>query len=179
ITLSAKRTKDLRLLHQAGFAALRSKKYRAAETYFFEVMQQQEPDPQTLAYYGFSLENQKKWQEAEQTYLKLIQVFPAYPQGYRALAWMFGVGLSQTVSHEQGINYAHRALKLKNDTVSWEILSACAARTGAFDKAYQIQLTLAKQDADTQTRARRQQALRTLRKKMPLGNHHVLRSLVA
>lgn len=60
-----------------------------------------------------------------------------------------------------------------------EILSACAARTGEFDKAYQIQLSLAKQDNDAASRTRRQQALRTLRKRLPLHDLHVIRSLVA
>ena len=41
--------------------------------------------------------------------LKLIRLFPNDYQGYRALAWMFGVGLSQTVSQTQGLNYAHIA----------------------------------------------------------------------
>jgi tetratricopeptide (TPR) repeat protein len=172
-------TKDLRLLHQAAYAALRSKKYRFAEVYFFEVLRQQEADPSTLAYYGFCLESQKKWQEAEQTYLKLVQLFPNYYQGYRALAWMFGVGLSQTLSHTQGLNFAHVALKLKHDPISWEILSACAARTGQFDKAYQIQLALSKQDKASDARARRQQTLRTLRKKIPLGDTQVSRTQVA
>lgn len=172
-------TKDLRLTHQAAIAALRCKKYRFAETYFFEVLQQQQPDPQLLSYYGLCLEHQKKWQEAEQIYLKFIQLFPSEPQGYRALAWMFGVGLSQTVSLTQGVDFAHRALKLKNDPLSWEILSACAARTGQFEKAYQIQLSLSKNDKDAPTRARRQQALRTLRKRTPLGDTQVLRTQVA
>jgi tetratricopeptide (TPR) repeat protein len=175
----AKTPQEVRLLHQAASAAFRTKKYLVAENYFLALSQQQEPDPQILSYYGLCLEHQKKWQEAEQIYLKLIQLFPADYQGYRALAWMFGAGLSQTLSQNLGMDCAHRALKLKNDPLSWEILSACAARIGQFDKAYQIQLSLAKQDKDTQTRTRRQQALRTLRKKMPLGNHLIVRTQVA
>jgi tetratricopeptide (TPR) repeat protein len=171
--------KDIQLIQKAGYAALKCKKYRIAENYFKEILEQHQPEPLTLSYYGFCLENQRKWQEAEQTYLKLIQLFPSFPQGYRAAAWMFGVGLSQTISHEQGLNFAHRALKLKNDVVSWEILSAVCARNGNFEKAYQIQLALTKQDVDSQTKTRRQQALRKLRKKMPLDDHQVLRSQVA
>lgn len=176
---SALATKDLRLFQQAAIAALRAKKYRFAEAYFAEVLHKQGDDPHLLSCYALSMEHQKKWQEAEQIYLKLIQLFPAYPQGYRALAWLFGVGLSQTLSPEQGMHYAHLALKLKNDPTSWEILSACSARVGDFEKAYTIQLSLSKQDLDPQTRARRQQALRTLRKKMPLGDLHILRTQVA
>ncbi len=172
-------TKDLRLLTQAGFAALRAQRYSFAEKYFCELMHLRRADPQTLGYYGFCLENQKKWQEAEQVYLKLLQLFPDDYQGYRALAWMFGTGLSQTISQTHGMDFAYRALKLKNDPTSWEILSACAARTGEFERAYQIQLTLSKQDSDPQTRIRRSQILRTLRKRMPLGDTHILRSEVA
>ena len=171
--------RDLRLLHKAAYTALRTQRYRKAEEYFFEIMDAQELDSETMAYYGLCLESQKKWQEAEQNYLKLIEFFPTCHHGYRALAWLFGVGLSQTVSQTQGLHFAHRALKLQNDPISWEILSACAARSGAFDKAYQIQLSLAKHDKDPDTRNRRQQALRTLRKGMPLHDQHVVRSLVA
>jgi tetratricopeptide (TPR) repeat protein len=167
------------LLYQAALAALRAYKFRVAETYFFEFLKTQKADPHTLSFYGLCLEHQKKWQEAEQVYLKLIQQFPETHYGFRALAWMFGVGLSQTVSLNQGLSYAHRALKLKNDSLSWEILSACAARTGDFEKAYQIQLSLAKYDTDPHARTRRQQVLRTLRKKAPLDFHQVVRSLVA
>lgn len=172
-------SRDSRLLNKAAYTALRTQKYRKAEDYFFEIMETQELDSETMAYYGLCLELQKKWQEAEQNYLKLIEFFPACHHGYRALAWLFGVGLSQTISLIQGLNFAHRALKLQNDPISWEILSACAARSGAFDKAYQIQVSLAKHDKDPDARSRRQQALRLLRKGMPLHDQHVVRSLVA
>lgn len=113
-------SRDLRLLNKAAYTALRTKRYRQSEAYFCEIAQRQEADPQTLAYYGLSLESQKKWQEAEQTYLKIIELFPSCHHGYRALAWMFGVGLCQTVTQEQGLNFAHRALKLQNDPISWK-----------------------------------------------------------
>ena len=69
-----------------------TKRYGQAETFFQEIMQRQSPDLQTLAYYGLCLEYQKKWQEAEQTYLKLIETFPNAHHGYRALAWLFESG---------------------------------------------------------------------------------------
>jgi tetratricopeptide (TPR) repeat protein len=172
-------SRELRLLFQAAYTALRTKRYTQAERYFFEVLQRHEADPQTFAYYGLSLELQKKWQEAEQHYLKLITLFPSSPHGYRALAWMFGVGLSQTIDQEAGLHFAYKALKLQDDPISLEILSACAARNGHFDKAYQIQLALAKQDKDPKAHMRRQQALRTLRKKMPLYDELIVRSRVA
>lgn len=171
--------KDPSLLKAAGLCALRIKKCAYAERYLYEVIQKNESDPVLQAHYALALENQDKWQEAEQVYLRLIKLFPSYPHGYRALAWMFGVGLSQTLSPEQGINYAHIALKLKNDLTSWEILSACEARVGNFERAYYIQMTLVKQDESREARIRRQQALRNLRKHHPLDGHHVARSLVA
>jgi len=172
-------TKHPQLMQKAGVNALKTKKYSFAQNYFAQVLQEQQEDPQIQVFYGFSLEGQEKWQEAEQTYLRLIQKFPSYPHGYRALAWMFGVGLSKTLNDEQGLNFAYRALKLKNDPTSWEILSACCARQGDFDKAYRIQLSLAKNDKDPKTRARRQQMLRHLRKKIPLNNQLLGRALVA
>lgn len=167
-------SQNLELLYKAAYVALRAKKYQYAMSYFQELISQKGPTPQTLAYYGLALECQKKWGEAEQIYLQFIQLFPNHLQGYRALAWMFGVGLSLTLSPQEGIGFALHALNLKNDPFSWEILSACEARNGNFERAYQIQLSLAKQDQDSQARSRRQQALRTLRKKMPLHDHHVL-----
>lgn len=172
-------TQDSRLFYQAAYAALRIQKYRFAEECLLEVLQTQAPDPQTLSWLGICLEKQKKWQEAEQLYSKLIRMFPDRPEGYRAMAWMFGVGLTQTISSSQGMNFAHRALKLKNDLISWEIFSACAAREGQFEKAYQIQIALAQHDTDAKARIRRQQVLRTLRKKTPLGDSQVLRTQVA
>ncbi len=170
---------DPRLLKEAGRCALRTKKYAHAELYFSKVLQQEKSDPLHYAYYALALENQHKWQEAEQVYLQLTLLFPAHPLGYRALAWMFGVGLSQTLSPQQGVSFAHVALNLSNDPISWEILSACEARTGNFERAYQIQLTLAAHDEPKEKRILRQQALRSLRNQHPLDGHHVTRSLVA
>lgn len=171
--------KDCRLLKEAGICALKTKKYSFAERYFLEVIQKEQPNHSIYAYYALSLESQKKWQEAEQAYLRLIKLFPSYPQGYRALAWMFGVGLSCTLSPQEGISFAHVGLKLKSDPISWEILSACEARVGNFKRAYQIQASLAAQETSKEMKIRRQQALRSLRKQHPLDDHHVTRSLVA
>lgn len=172
-------TKDPRLMKEAGICALRTQKFNFAERYFLEVMKREEPSTSILAYYGYSLEGQRKWQEAEQTYLRLIQLFPSFPHGFRALAWLFGVGLSTTLTTAQGLHFAHAALKLKNDLVSLEILSACEARAGHFAKAYQIQELLCNNDQDPKARLRRQQALRKLRNNIPLDDHHVSHSHVA
>ena len=172
-------SKDTALLQAAGLCSLYTQKYPFAERYFFELIQSSEPDVTLYSRYALAFEGQRKWQEAEQIYRKMTQIFPSNPLGYRALAWMFGVGLTRTVSEEQGIRHAHIALKLRNDAVSWEILSACEARMGNFERAYQIQMTLASQDEEKEARQRRQQALRNLRKNHPLDDHHVVRSLVA
>lgn len=170
---------DPRLMKEAGICALKSHQFNFAEKYFYTVLQKEEPSPSLLSYYGYSLEGQKKWQDAEQTYLKLIQLFPSSPYGFRALAWLFGVGLSTTLSNEQGLHFAYAALKLKNDLVSMEILSACQARAGYFTKAYQIQELLSRHDQDPAARLRRQEALRKLRNNLPLDGHHVTHAHVA
>lgn len=170
---------EVHLMREAGFCALRMQKYQAAETFFHRVISACDGDPLTLSYYALALEGQQKWQEAEQVYLQLIQQHPSYPHGYRALAWLFGVGLSYTLSSEQGINYAYIASKMKNDPISWEILSACEARVGNFSKAYAIQTHLAAKDNTREARSRRQQIFRKLRKHHPLEEHQVVRSLVA
>ncbi len=172
-------SKDPQLLKEAGICALRTEKYAYAERYFFELICSEEPDSFYYAYYGLALEGQQKWQEAEQIYIRLLQLFPSYPHGYRALSWMFGVGLTRTLSNEQGLSYAHVALKLKGDLISYEILSACEARVGNFDRAYTIQTYLAEQDKTTDARSRRRQSMRTLRNHHPLEGHQVVRSLVA
>lgn len=172
-------TQDPRLMKEAGICALKTQKFNFAEKYFFTVLQKEGPSPSILTHYGYSLEGQKKWQEAEQVYLKLVQEFPSFPHGFRALAWLFGVGLSTTLTNEQGLHFAHAALKLKNDFVSLEILSACQARAGQFTKAYQIQEALSNHDQDPSARLRRQEALRKLRNNLPLDGHHVSHSHVA
>ncbi|MCH9626829.1 MAG: Beta-barrel assembly-enhancing protease [Chlamydiales bacterium] len=170
---------DARLLKEAGWCALRTGKNEQAERYLSRVLQYEKSDPLIYSHYALALENQHKWQEAEQVYLQLTLLFPSYPHGYRALAWMFGVGLTQTLSQEQGVSFAHVALNLNSDPVSWEILSACEARTGNFERAYQIQMSLATHDDSKEKRILRQQALRNLRKQHPLDGHQVTRSLVA
>ncbi len=73
-------TRDSLILKQAAICALHAKKYHFAEHYLLEVIGQEEPHPQTLVYYGYSLESQRKWQEVEQVYLRIIQLFPSHLQ---------------------------------------------------------------------------------------------------
>ena len=152
---------------------------KKAEIYFKEIIENGQISVQNYALYAYALESQQKWQEAEQIYLKLVRQYPSKPQGYRALAWMFGVGVIRIVSPEEGIGYAHVALKLISDTVSWEILSACEARAGNYARAHEIQASLIMMEKDPAVRLRRQKAMKLLRKNLPLSDHHVQRSMVA
>ena len=170
--------KDKRLLLQAGICALNTHKYNYAEKYFLELLTI-ETTPKVLAYLGYAHEKQCKWREAEGSYRRVIEENPSDPNGYRALAWMFGVGTSATISQDQAINYAHIALNIAPDPLTWEILSACEARIGNFKRAYEIQQALAKGDLDRESRQRRQSALRKLRSEAPLNSEHVVHTLVA
>lgn len=170
--------KDPRLLLQAGICAINIGKYAFAESYFLELAAI-DPNPKTLAYLGYAQEKQEKWQEAEKSYRRVIEEHPSNPNGYRALAWMFGVGVSTTVSEAQAINYAHIALNIAPETITWEILSACEARIGHYKRAYEIQEALSKNDQDRASRLRRQSALRKLRTQAPLTTSHVVHTLVA
>ncbi len=171
--------KEPRLLKQAALCALYTKRFSHAERYFYDLMEMEKTSAPILAYYGYSLECQQKWQEAEQVYLQMIKLFPSYTSGYRALGWMFGVGLTTTLENAQGLNFAYVAHRMSADTTSWDILSACEARVGNFDKAYQIQVSLLNNEQNRECRIRRQEALRQLRKNHPLDNNHIVRSLVA
>ncbi len=171
--------KDPRVLFQAGLCALITKRFHYSSLYFSEVSYLQEPTAQLLFYYGVSLEGEHKWQEAEQTYLQLVKAFPADVKGYRALAWLYGVGFSATLSAEQGLSFAYVALKALPDFISWEIVSACEARQGNFQRAHQIQEYLLSFEEDSSARIRRQHAMRNLRKHLPLDDQYVLRSQVA
>lgn len=170
---------DFRILQQAGLCALICKKYILAIDYLGRVVRSHPPSAQLLFYYGYSLEGACQWQEAEQVYLQLVHAFPSDPRGYRALGWLYGVGLSRTLSVEQGLNFAYVALKLIPDVVSWEILSACEARRGHFQRAHQIQEYLLTLENEPSFKQRRQHAMRTLRKQVPLDGQQVFRSQVA
>jgi tetratricopeptide (TPR) repeat protein len=170
---------DSRLIKQAAFCAVKSHKFAEAEYYFSLLKDSLHLTAHILSYYGYSLERQEKWQEAEQVYIETITRFPSDPNGYRALAWMFGVGLSLTLNKEQGVTYGYIALKLIPDRTSWEILSACEARVGNFEKASQILEHLLQDESVIEKRSRLQAAIRSLRKHHPLDNRHVARELVA
>lgn len=171
--------KDPNLLFQAGVLAIHTHHYAYATHYFAEVLEKQGSNPLLLTYYGFSLEKTKKYREAEDIYQKLLHEYPSHPNGYMALAWLFGVGHASTLTAETALHLANRALTLSPNSHSWEILSAVEARVGNFERAHQIQEYLASQEVDLVSRNRRYEAMRTLRKELPLEDCHVQKTLVA
>ncbi|MCH1429645.1 MAG: tetratricopeptide repeat protein [Chlamydiales bacterium] len=173
------KSRDPLVLRQAGICSLHLKRYRFAEIYLQKSLQQDSAPLQTFLFLASSLEKQAKWQEAESVYFKLVNNFPDHVAGYRGLAWLFGVGLSSNLAPETGISMAKRSLELLNNATSWEILSACEARAGNFSEAHHIQECLSSQSEDKPTRRRRQQAMRALRKKIPLNESLVSHNLVA
>ncbi len=170
---------DPRILRQAGICAVYTQQYDYAELYLMQALDQGCTSPQALAFLGYSLEAQRRWKEAEQIYMRLVEEFPDHPAGYRALAWIYGVGLSQELSQVEGLSVAHRAIELFPDATAWELLSACEARAGNFDRAHHIQEQLSARSSDVPTRRRRRQAMRMLRKGRPLDEQHVIRAQVA
>lgn len=167
------------ILRQAGICAIYTQKYDFAEVYLRESLKRASPSPQALAFLGYSLEKQERWKEAETTYLQLVQEFPEHIAGYRALAWLFGVGKSPSLSVKEGLMLAQKAVQIHADAASFEILSACEARAGNFGRAHRIQEKLSNQSNDQRSRLRRCRAMRILRKNMPLDETCIVRARVA
>lgn len=166
------------ILRQAGICCVHTGQFEYAETYLQQSIKTG-ATPQALAFLGVAYEKQQKWSQAEETYLQLAEEYPEHPAGHRALAWLFGVGLSEQLSAETGLQAAHQALQLMPDSIGWELLSACEARAGNFTRAHSIQEQLSTQAPDRPTRLRRRAAMRSLRKKIPLTEQLVSRVLVA
>lgn len=171
--------KDPQIVLQAALCAFYAGRYGYAEKYFCEVIKTQGPTSELLSYYGYALEQQNKWAAAEQNYLEQIHIFANDPSGYRSLAWLYGVGLTTSITSDNGLICAHRAIELMPDPISWEILSACEARIGHFEAAHEIQEYLAGFDVDKEARVRRQHVLKLLRKQLPLDTQHLSRKMVA
>ncbi|MBB64297.1 MAG: hypothetical protein CMO81_04465 [Waddliaceae bacterium] len=170
---------DPRVFTQAGICSVETKQYDYAEQYLSQALEEGHRSPKALGYLAFCLERQKKWSAAEYTYKELLEHFPDHVAGYRGLAYLFGVGLSQELSNEQGLSMAHYALQKRADATAWELLSACEARVGNFSTAHEIQERLWSSSSDQSTRMRFKQAMRALRKKVPLDEQLVARPLVA
>lgn len=167
------------LIKQAGKCALYVSDFVFAQQCFEYLLSKDFLTPEILSFFCYSLECQQKWEEAEQCYLKLIHQFPQYANGYLALAWLYGVGYSCKMSHEQGLYWAHKGIELNPTPLAWEILSACEARGGNFNYALQIQEYLHATAIDKRDKARNQLAIKLLRGKIPLSDHHISRTRVA
>lgn len=165
---------DTRLYFQAGVLALMLSKFELAAELFHLIRAKGEISSQLLSFQAYSLEKLEKWQEAENIYLLMTELFPKEPSSYLSLAWLFGSGLSSQISKGEGVGFAEKALLLFPDKVSWECLSACEARQGNFSRALQIQEHLATLDLEKNDRLRRQKCLRKLRKELPLDDPSLL-----
>lgn len=167
--------KDPRLLVKAAGCAMTVQKYDEAEEFYAEVIKTQGVTPDLLAAYGFSLEKQGKWSQAEDVYKELIIQFLDDPRGYRSLAWMFGVGLTSTLSAKEGLCVAAKSLELSPEIASYEILSAAQARAGLFEEAHQIQEYLSSLDKEKTEKIRRSNLIKMIRKQLPLRAEHITR----
>jgi tetratricopeptide (TPR) repeat protein len=164
---------DGRILRQAGICAVRTHQYPYGELYLAESIKRGGATIEALAYLGYSYEKQKKWSQAEKIYRQLVDQYAGHVAGYRALAWLYGVGLSESLDAAEGLAMAKKALEILPDSSSWELLSACEARAGNYAKAHNIQEQLSHQTEDQSTRLRRRNAMRILRQKRPLDEEHV------
>lgn len=171
--------KDPRLLLRGGICYNYLGEYQKAHNYLLEAVNKGIVSAQVLTFLGYSLEAQKEWEQAQAWYLRLVEAYPNHPAGYRALAWLFGVGLSVDLTPEEGLSFAHRSVDLMPDAISWELLSACEARAGNFDRAHTIQERLSTEENDQFTKMRRQKAMRALRKRQPLNDQLVSKVRVA
>jgi len=170
---------DFRILRQAGVCAFHLGHFAYAESYLQRAFDLGATQRKTLAFLAYSLECQEKWAEAEEVFRTLIGQNPDYVVGYRGLAWLYGVGLSTSVSMEEGLEHARKSVEILPDSASWEVLSAAEARAGNFSQAHYIQECLSTQSSDLDNRRKRQRAMRSLRQGVPLNEELVERALVA
>ncbi|MGE3954107.1 MAG: tetratricopeptide repeat protein [Parachlamydiales bacterium] len=170
---------SVQLLKAAGICAAYAGRYEEAVELLRSACLKGDRSSKTLVFLGYSYECQQQWEEAEAVYLQVTADHPRHPAGYRGLAWLFGVGRSRTLTIEEGLDMATRSLQLLPDPISWEVMSACAARAGNFEEAHQILEGLAVGEEDKAQLVRRQAAMRTLRRNLPLDEHLVARTLVA
>ncbi|MCB1136068.1 MAG: tetratricopeptide repeat protein [Chlamydiia bacterium] len=170
---------DARILARAGVCAARTGEHRYGELYLREAIKRGQESVELLAHLAYTLEAQQRWQDAEQVYVQLCDRYPRHVAGHRGLAWLYGVGESTGLSDAEGLEAARRSLDLRSDAKGWELLSACEARAGNFEKARSIQERLEHHSSDQSTRSRHQKAARRLGRRQPLDEAHVGRALVA
>lgn len=169
--------KDPLLALQAGVLALYLQRDHFAEE-CFSVALHREMSSEILFYWGYSLQRQRKWAEAECAYLNLVERYPDDQRGMEALLWLFAVGLSTSLAAPRAREMAEKLHQMKQDPPSLELLSAIEARIGNFSRALEIQEKLSSYDRDAKEIARRRQCLKTLRRNLPLDDH-LLRKKVA
>ena len=168
-----------KLKRQSGICYVHLERFFEAESLLAEALEEGEHSAQTLAFLGYALERQQKWQAAESIYRQLTHDFPEHIAGYRGLAWLFGVGLSKKITLDQALSLARHSVQLLPDSISWEVLSACEARAGNFDGAHHIQEALSAKEKDRDQLTRRRAAMRNLRRGLPLDETLVPHALVA
>jgi tetratricopeptide (TPR) repeat protein len=167
------------ILRQAGYCAVHAGQYAFAELYLDAAIKKGSSCPKALAFLAYSRECQGKWEAAEETYFQLVKNFPDEAAGYRGLAWLFGIGHSHQLTTDSGIAMAEEAIARQPDASSWELLSACEARAGNFNRAHDIQERLSFQEGNGDQKQRRRQAMRALRKGQPLNATLVYHHMVA
>lgn len=166
---------DGNIMHRAGICSLRLGYYEYAENYLRGAIKSDIVTPKILTLLGYSLECQNKWEEAEKVYIKLTEHYPNNVLGYRALAWLYAVGLSSQIDSSMGIHLAEKSLELQNDDIGWEILSGCEARAGNFAKAHDIREKLSSLSNNQLTSKRHRSAMKMLRQRIPLTQKLVMR----
>ncbi|SPN73953.1 Predicted O-linked N-acetylglucosamine transferase, SPINDLY family,putative PEP-CTERM system TPR-repeat lipoprotein,Tetratricopeptide repeat [Chlamydia serpentis] len=167
---------DALLMKYAALAAMDQRDYTLAERCWDLALRSSTfaTDYKCALGYGFSLCRLRKYKDAERVYCNIIKNFPDCLTACKALAWLCGVGYATILSSKEGLVYAKKAVQLDHSSETLELLSACEARCGNFDTAYEIQSFLSLQDTSLQEKQRRSQILRILRKKLPLDDHHIV-----
>lgn len=170
---------NLHLLSEAGYAAVQTGKAAFAEACFKRAMQQGEISAKAWAHLAFAAIQQKNWQEAEFIYFQMVQRFPEHVAGYRGLAWLFAVGVSSTIDTKSGLDAAERSVELLSDLYGWELLGACEARAGNFERAQSIQESLLAQPSSRSEKSRMRHMLKSFKRHLPLDANLLFADLVA
>lgn len=169
-------TKDPRVCRQIGLCLFQQQHYQEAATTLKCAITQGEQSAHTLNLYGLCCEKIEEWQKAEQTYKAIIERYPQHSDGYIALAFLFGTGQTTSTTNHMGIRCATKALELAPSHETWELMSACHARVGNYEQAYQIQLRLSDHPQDSSSFSRRKLAMKTLQDQRPLSAAMLARS---
>lgn len=170
---------DPKVLRQAGICALQLGEHNYASLYLKEALERGCNHVDTYQNYGLALEANQQYTEAEKTYLAMRKMHPESASSYLNLSYLYAMGFCQELTSHEALQMAHKALELKPDPRTWELVSACQARAGNFQEAHQIQERLSNLDTDRPSRLRRLLAMRNLRKGECLTEEHIARHQVA